>query len=231
MSNKSTRSAVNRAVSLLADRSLAASPGHFLGREDALLAELGISRPTLRQAARILESEHLVAVRRGARGGFFAQRPQAGDVIRAPARFLRLNGATVADVHAATKSIAEEVGALAARCNDPELRGRLDAFRDSIDANDSPGLVIAAETALARLLAEMSGNPAAKLFIEIGYTFGRDEHHLHFYQSAEDRARARALQRGVCDAVLAHDSEVARLMMQRRSALVAEWLAREPASG
>jgi hypothetical protein len=30
----------------------------------------------------------------------------------------------------------------------------------------------------------------------------------------------------LCDAVLAGDPDIARLMMQRRSALIAEWLAR-----
>jgi GntR family transcriptional regulator, transcriptional repressor for pyruvate dehydrogenase complex len=218
---------VARTVSELADLSLAAQAGDYLGAEDDLLARLCVSRPTLRQAARILESDRLVSVRRGTKGGFYAARPEAADVIRAPARYLRFNGATVADVHAATKSISEEVGALAARSTDAALRVRLEAFRGAIDANDSVSSIINAEAMLARLLAEMSGNPAARLFIEISYTFGRDEHHLHFYQHAGDRVRARQLQRGLCDAVLAHDAEIARLMMQRRSAMITEWLARE----
>ena len=87
------------------------------------------------------------------------------------------------------------------------------------------GELIRAETELGRLLAQMSGNAAAQLFIEISYSFGREEHHLNFYQSAEDRQRARGLLRGLRDAVLAGDADVARLMMQRRSAMIGEWLA------
>jgi len=224
-------SLVTRTARALADLSMAARAGDPLGSEDELLARLGVSRPTLRQAAKMVESDRLIAVRRGAKGGFYATRPEAADVIRAPARYLRLNGATIADVHAVTSVIAETTAAAAARSQNPALRDRLAAFREAIDANDTIGDIIRAESELARLLADLSGNPAARLFLEISHTFGRNEHQLRFYQSAEDRARARVLQQGVCDAILAGDSDIARLMMQRRSALIGEWLAREGAAG
>ncbi len=204
-----------------------ASAGTYLGAEDDLLQKLGVSRPTLRQAAKIVENDKMIAVRRGSKGGIYATRPAAADVIRAPTHYLQLNGATVADVHAVTRRIAEDMGAAAAACTNPALRDQLAAFCAKIDANDSPVALVDAETTLARLLAEMSGNPATMLFIEIGYTFGRGVHDMHFYATAEDRARARTLQRGLCDAVLGHDAEIARLMMQRRSAMISEWLARE----
>ena len=137
-----------------------------------------------------------------------------------------MRGTTIAHVHAATRLITEEMGVAAARCVDEDLRARVAAFRDRIDGNDSVADIVRAETELARLLAEMNGNPAVQLFIEIGYTFGREDHQTGFYQSLADRERARALQRGLCDAVLAGDGEIARLMMQRRSATVTEWLAR-----
>ncbi|MFL0413668.1 FadR/GntR family transcriptional regulator [Sphingomonas sp. 179-A 2A2 NHS] len=222
---------VRDAAHALAELSLEAFPGAHLGGEDELLDRLGVSRPTLRQAAKIVEADRLLQVRRGTRGGFFAARPDAADVIRAPARYLRLNGATIADVHSVTRLIAEQVAALAAACTDPAPLAELAAFRDRIEAADSVPAMIRSETELARLLARMSGNPAAELFIEIGYTFGREEHHLHFYQSDEDRAQARSLQRKLCDAVLAGDAEVARLMIRRRADLIAGWLARDLAVG
>ena len=220
-------SRVSQTASALADLSLAGVAGEFLGAEDDLLVRLGVSRPTLRQAAMMVESDKLITVRRGAKGGFYAARPDAADAIRALARYLRVNGATIADVHAVTALIGEAVAAAAAKCPDPLLRGRLETFRNRLDSNDTVVDIVRSETDLARLLAEMSGNPVARLFIEISHTFGRNERHLRFYQDAEDRQRARSLQRGLCDAVLASDPDIARLMMQRRSALIVEWLARE----
>src|SRR5256885_7189092 len=45
------------------------SEGDALPPESALMEQFDISRPTLREAFRILESEGLITVRRGARGG------------------------------------------------------------------------------------------------------------------------------------------------------------------
>ena len=219
-------SLVMRTAGALASLSRNAVAGAYLGAEDELLQTLRVSRPTLRQAAKIVESDRMIVVRRGSRGGIYATRPEAADVIRAPANYLRMKGATVADVHAVTRLIAEEMGAAAAACPDPALYAELTAFRAAIDANDTPSSLIDAETRLARLLAKMSGNPATMLFIEIGYTFGRGVHDMHFYATPDDRSRARDLQRGLCDAVLAQDAEIARLMMRRRSAMITEWLAR-----
>ena len=44
-------------------------PGETLPAESQLMEQFGVSRPTLREAFRILESEPLISVRRGSRGG------------------------------------------------------------------------------------------------------------------------------------------------------------------
>ncbi len=49
--------------------------GEPLPSEAALMEHFGISRPSLREAFRILESERLIEVRRGSRGGARAVRP------------------------------------------------------------------------------------------------------------------------------------------------------------
>lgn len=217
---------VARTARALADLSQASECGAYLGAEDELLGKLGVSRPTLRQAAKIVESDRLISVRRGVRGGFYAERPNAADSIRALARYLRLNGATLADVAVVTRAVAEEAGALAAMRGTDDQRDRLRVFTDSIDANDSKSALITAETALGRLLAEMSGNAAIQLFMEIGYTFGMEEQGLDLYATPGDRAETRAMQRNLCEAVLSGDADVARLMMRRRGKMIAIWLDR-----
>src|SRR6476661_7873987 len=49
--------------------------GEALPAESALMAEFAVSRPTLREAFRVLESESLISIRRGARGGARVQLP------------------------------------------------------------------------------------------------------------------------------------------------------------
>jgi GntR family transcriptional regulator, transcriptional repressor for pyruvate dehydrogenase complex len=54
-------------------------PGDRLGREEDLAREFGVSRPTLREALRMLSSEHLVRATKGPGGGIFvAATPEQG---------------------------------------------------------------------------------------------------------------------------------------------------------
>lgn len=222
---------VMQVVAALSDLSLAAADGDFLGSEGELLERLCISRPTFRQAVKIVESDRLVSVRKGQGGGIFASRPNATDVIRSPARYLRMNGATLGDIHQAASPIAAQAARLAAVCDSQELRKQLSDYCELLSqrdaAQDAPEMVVQDESALARLVSQMSGNPAIQLFMEIGYTFGREERTIKLYQTPEDRKRARDLQIGLCKALLAHDAEIAALMMARRSAMIAEWLSRK----
>src|SRR4051794_15854493 len=49
-------------------------PGDRIGTEHELAAEFGVSRPTLREALRLLASSHLIRVDRGRAGGIFVAR-------------------------------------------------------------------------------------------------------------------------------------------------------------
>lgn len=217
---------VARTARSLSDLSMAQDEGSYLGSEDELLARLGVSRPTLRQAAKIVESDRLISIRRGLRGGFYAERPNAADSIRSLARYLRLNGASLADVVQVTRPVSEEACALAAANATDEQRQRMRAFVEQINDHQSRLDIVAAETELGRLIAEMSGNPAIQLVTEISFAFGMEEQDLGFFASEEDRAEARQTQRAICDAVLGGDPDIARLMVRRRGAMIKAWLDR-----
>jgi GntR family transcriptional regulator, transcriptional repressor for pyruvate dehydrogenase complex len=72
--------------------------GDALPPETALMEEFAISRPTLREAFRILESEGLITVRRGARGGARVQIPTSEVAARYAGLVLQHRGTTLADV-------------------------------------------------------------------------------------------------------------------------------------
>lgn len=213
----------SRTARHLADLSLSADPGDYLGAEDDLLQRFGISRPTLRQAAKIVERDRLISIRRGTKGGYFAERPDAGDAIQSLARFLRLRGANLIDVIQVTRPVAEEAAEAAARLRTPEDVDRLRAFIETIEANDTPRALIGAEVDMAKMISRMSGNPVIELVMEIGYSFGLDERGSDLYADPERRARTRSMQRNLCEAIIAGDREIARLMMRRRSDQFDAW--------
>src|SRR5690349_23747122 len=79
--------------------------GDFLPNEAELMTHFGVSRPTLREAVRVLESERLVEVRRGSRTGARVRVPGPEIVARPAGLLLELSGATIADVMTARSGI------------------------------------------------------------------------------------------------------------------------------
>src|SRR6202042_1928617 len=76
-------------------------PGETLPAESQLMEQYGVSRPTLREAFRILEAETLISVRRGSRGGPRIVAPDASVAARYVGLLLQIQGATINDVYEA----------------------------------------------------------------------------------------------------------------------------------
>src|SRR6516162_8011174 len=72
--------------------------GESLGHEPELIARFGVSRPSLREALRILEAEGLISVVRGVQGGVVAHRPDQRLTARTAAIVLQARNVPLADV-------------------------------------------------------------------------------------------------------------------------------------
>jgi DNA-binding FadR family transcriptional regulator len=101
--------------------------GDFLPPEGQLMTNLGISRPTLREAFRILEAENLISVVRGSRTGAKVHRPSTELVSRYAGYVLQSIGATVADLYQARLAIEPQVVRWLATKPDRHQIGRLRA--------------------------------------------------------------------------------------------------------
>jgi GntR family transcriptional repressor for pyruvate dehydrogenase complex len=75
------------------------SPGESLSTESVLAEEYDVSRPTLREALRILESQQLISVRRGSHKGPVVTLPDPEISARTFAMLLHLREATPADIY------------------------------------------------------------------------------------------------------------------------------------
>jgi DNA-binding FadR family transcriptional regulator len=89
--------------------------GDTLPSEAKLITEFHASRPTVREAHRILESEGLITVRRGAHGGARVHRPSADLVARYAATVLQANGALLTDLYEARTAIEAPAAGMLAR--------------------------------------------------------------------------------------------------------------------
>src|SRR3954464_411251 len=96
--------------------------GEALPSEHELQASFGVSRPTLREAFRVLESESLIAVRRGAHGGARVKGPGIDVAARYAGFILEHRGTTLDDVCQARILIEPPiVGVLAVKRTDADL--------------------------------------------------------------------------------------------------------------
>jgi GntR family transcriptional repressor for pyruvate dehydrogenase complex len=100
--------------------------GDSLPPEAELTAQFGISRPTLREAFRILESERLLEIRRGARGGPRVLAPEPNVAARYAGLILQYRQTSLGDVHSARLAIEPYAARLLAATADAEVKAQLD---------------------------------------------------------------------------------------------------------
>jgi GntR family transcriptional regulator, transcriptional repressor for pyruvate dehydrogenase complex len=74
-------------------------PGESLSSESSLVEEFDVSRPTLREALRLLEADQLVTVRRGSHRGPVVSLPDTTVTAQSFTMLLQLRQATVMDVY------------------------------------------------------------------------------------------------------------------------------------
>lgn len=94
--------------------------GALLPKQEELITEFGVSRPSIREAIRILESEGLLTVRRGNRGGAVVHRPRADNAAYVLELVLRSNSVAVDDVSAALRYLEPMCAAMCASRPDRE---------------------------------------------------------------------------------------------------------------
>jgi DNA-binding FadR family transcriptional regulator len=143
--------------------------GDALPSETALMEQFGVSRPTLREAFRILESEQIIQVRRGARGGAYVLVPDAAAVGRYAGTLLQYRGTTLADLHEARAHLeAAGVGTLAKRRTSADLR-ELDKALAEGESLVSDPIAYAEKHDLQfhRLLMKLAGNQTMVVLLDM----------------------------------------------------------------
>jgi GntR family transcriptional regulator, transcriptional repressor for pyruvate dehydrogenase complex len=142
--------------------------GQLLPNQDSFVSEFGVSRPSMREALRILEAEGLITVRRGNIGGAVVHRPQARHVAYTLALVLEARGVTLSDVGGALQLLEGTSAGLCARREDrakavvPVLREANERARASVEDWLE---YVKATSDFHRALIEHSGNETINLLV------------------------------------------------------------------
>jgi DNA-binding FadR family transcriptional regulator len=148
----------------------------FLGSEKELIARLGASRPTFRQAVNLLEHQGLLSIGRGVKGGLYSQRPSIVTVIESAAIYLMTQETTLSNLWLATDAMMIEAVKLAAECSDDRLHCEAGEMLGRFCLIEHESQTLAAfeedELAMITLICRMSKSPPVDLLLRALYSVG-----------------------------------------------------------
>ncbi|EON32700.1 FadR/GntR family transcriptional regulator [Gordonia terrae] len=162
--------------------------GDPLPSETTLMERFGVSRPTLREAFRILESESIIVVLRGARGGARVLAPSESVAARHMGLLLQYKGVPLADVYRTRTEI--EVAALRAwggRVNDLDvLSGLVVEAADTID--DAPQFA-KVDSRIHQAITDLSGTQTLSVLAGMILNVMDEHKSLHLSVHGDDHER------------------------------------------
>jgi GntR family transcriptional regulator, transcriptional repressor for pyruvate dehydrogenase complex len=142
--------------------------GQLVGSEDDLISRFDVSRPTMRQVVRILQSDDLLVVKRGSNGGMFAKVPSSDLVARSMSMLLRHRGVTFEQLVDALLPLTELV--LLSAISAPDDRRKMAAasvleYRPP-DELDDRERILAAARHFGKQINSLVSNPVLTLMLE-----------------------------------------------------------------
>ncbi len=145
------------------------SEGDSLGHEPDLVERFGVSRPSLREALRILEAEGFVSVIRGVRGGVVVHEPDQRMTARTAALVLQARNVELADVYEA-RTLLEPIAAkaLARARSRKSARRELEVLvQEEEEAIEDPDAFGVANAAFHVRLVALAGNQTLTIVAEM----------------------------------------------------------------
>ena len=139
------------------------SEGTLLPPESELMERFGVSRPTLREAFRVLESESLIEVQRGVRGGARVTRPRRETLARYAGLILEYEGVTLKDVYDARVTLETPMIIELAKSRNAAVIAELEAIVER-EGKLQPGSdAVDQLTDFHAAIAQLSGNKTLQI--------------------------------------------------------------------
>ena len=210
-----SRRLVNATAARMRELIFERAPDSLIGSlpELAKLLEVGIA--TVQQAARVLEHEGLLEVRRGPGGGYFGVRPDAAAVERLVTTYLRVRGSDDYEALEMMTLLDCELMPAAARCDDPALLAQLRDLKDRVDATRTSDQRLDFEDALHAVLFKMVNRPLIELLANVAMQYYRSNALPQIFEG-DDGVRAWIQWRHqIIGAILARDPDLARFEAER----------------
>lgn len=195
----------------------ASAPEERVGGLSELAKALGVGIVTVQQAARILEHEGLLEVRRGPGGGYYGKRPDAETLERLIAAYMRAFPASYDEALDMTSLLFTELAAAAAACQDEALYAELRDLHGRIEGWVAEAGVGTFELAFQNLLFRMVDRPMFEVLTRVTLGFSGSLPSPIFANDKMTQDWWIESRRRIIDAILARDGELARFEADREN--------------
>lgn len=221
--------AVTTVVDALREEILARNEeGWLLGYEEELRERMGVSRPTLRQALRVLESQGLVEVRRGVNGGLYGCVPHADAVARNASVYLRSHGTSASELMVAQSAIFASMMWMTVHRPD---RDSLQSWMREQDAMGEYTARRALETSFEfmRRTAALADNRALRLFQDVLYNLAQGPYNVGIFSEPDRVEHTLTYLRRLAAMMAAGDSRGAVAEIDKNTRTILEWISESEA--
>lgn len=207
---------VTAAVAKLRDMIVQQAPETQIGSLPDVAKILGVGIVTVQQAARVLEHEGFLKVRRGPGGGYYGTRPDAEGLSQAISGFLAMHHSAHPEAIDIITLLDCELMAAAALAKDEVLRKKLAELVQSVDERNTAHQRGAFDQAMLDILYLMVDRPLMELLSRVAVHHYAEYPRGPVYSGDEGKKRWKRERRAIISAILDGDSERARFEAQRR---------------
>lgn len=197
----------------------ALEPGMPLPAERDLMVQTGLSRGSVREALRILETESLVRTRPGRMGGSVVSRPDDQSMHRSMSLFVGGRGITLLSLLQTREAVEPSLAALAAQNRTaPELKALVDVTQRVEDAFADVPRFLMENVAWHCAIADASHNELLRAFMLSISNLVYKASAIENFATDEVRQAVIRSHRQILGAITDKDAEAARRRMARNLA-------------
>lgn len=222
---------VSATAQKMRDLILERAPDSLIGSLPELAKLLDVGITTVQQAARVLEHEGLLCVRRGPGGGYFGRRPDALALERSLAAYLRVRHGDDYEPLKMMTLLDCELMPAAAHCTDARFLDELRSLKVRVDECLSGEERIAFEDDLHAILFKMVDQPLIELLAQVSIRFYRSRPIPAIFDGEAGLRAWRQWRNQIIDAILSQDPERARFEAERHRRKLLQRLERERGVG
>lgn len=215
---------VSEVADRLRDLVLSHPPGQQLGTLNEVMEKLGVGLVTMQQAARVLEHEGLLEIKRGPTGGYYGARPDHATIENAFATYMRVYNIGYREAFELTISLDCDIICAAARNLDNNSAGKITALISQLDRCASAEDRIQFEIDFRETLLTIVEKPLLELLSHVAVQLYSRDSDPAIFASAVALNDWRDGRKNILHAILQSDEELAEFEAHRFRRKVLQWM-------